>query len=530
MKRSLSLLVVGALLATTGLTACTDSTPADPTLDKYLLNGTYRPSIIVDPGTLDPHMSMNMGALELSSLAYDTIVGTDADGQILPQLATTWEVKEFEASFEIRGGITCSDGSKMDAETIAHNINWLGATNNSSPYLGTMVPEGISAVADPDTNTVYVDLTQQFPFLLSALAHVPMVCEAAINERSQLASHTLGSGPYVLSEAVPQDHYTYERRGGYDWGPNGARSDEPGMPKLIVVKVIPYESVGIDQLITGEVNTAASSGGGIEKAVEAGLQAVDVDSIIGNTWFNQAEGRPTAELAVRTGLTKALDYDALTKLITNDQGSRATTMTIVPPVGCHYDAVTSNFPAYDPTGVAATLEQAGYKQLEDGFYARDGQVLTIEFVFDSNLGDAGNAAADKAVEQWLAAGIKVNANSKSTNDITELLFTGGEWDVVWEPINLNYPDQMVGFFSGPGVDENGSNFSGVSNEEYEEHVTEAMSKTGESACDEFAKAEASLIRNIDYLVWAQSPNKIFYDKVEFDYAGRTIATSIRLLK
>ncbi len=31
-----------------------------------------------------------------------------------------------------------------------------------------------------------------------------------------------GTGPYELTEAVPGDHYTYQIRDGYTWGPNGA--------------------------------------------------------------------------------------------------------------------------------------------------------------------------------------------------------------------------------------------------------------------------------------------------------------------
>ncbi len=49
-------------------------------------------------------------------------------------------------------------------------------------------------------------------------------------DRASLASATSGTGPYVLTEAAPGDHYTYAVRDGYAWGPDGATTDTEGMP------------------------------------------------------------------------------------------------------------------------------------------------------------------------------------------------------------------------------------------------------------------------------------------------------------
>ena len=47
-----------------------------------------------------------------------------------------------------------------------------------------------------------------------------------------------GTGPYELTEAVPGDHYTYQIRDGYTWGPNGATTAEEGMPDTVVMKIV----------------------------------------------------------------------------------------------------------------------------------------------------------------------------------------------------------------------------------------------------------------------------------------------------
>ena len=529
MTRSLSIFVLLGLVATAGLAGCTaNSGPANPDDGKYVINGTYVPTIVTDPGSLDPQMAATPGAFELSGLAYDSIVGVDAGGNIVPQLAKSWEVKEYEASFEINDGITCSDGSEMTAETIVHNINWISTSSNSSPYLGTFVPEGISAVADPNTNTVYVDLSQPSPFLLTLLANVPMVCEAGLADRAHLASHTLGSGPYVLAEAVPMDHYTYERRDGYTWGPGGARTDSPGQPKIINVKIVSAEATALNMLINGDVNMATGFTVDTTRADEAGLNSIEIPSNLGNTWYNQNEGRPTQELAVRLALTQAVDLDELAKVITGGKGSGAKAMSVNPPAACSYDSVTGNIPAYDPAASVATLEEAGYVRGDDGF-SRNGEPLAIEFAYDSTMGSAADAAAELAVKQWREVGFTVTANAKTTSEVSELVFSDGNWDVVWEPINLDSPDQMISFFSGATAEDNGANFSAIINQEYDDYITAGMSKTGEAACADFELAEASLFKNVNYLLWAQQTNKIYLNKAEYVYVGRTQATSLRLL-
>ena len=43
-------------------------------------------------------------------------------------------------------------------------------------------------------------------------------------------SGTDGTGPFVLEEAVPNDHYTFRARDDYTWGPDGATTDVARLP------------------------------------------------------------------------------------------------------------------------------------------------------------------------------------------------------------------------------------------------------------------------------------------------------------
>jgi len=531
----MSFLAVFALAATAGLAACSGNTGGTTGGDttsgagNYVIDGTVTMSQVSDPGALDPQMSIVSGVFDMTFYAYDSIVGIDPTGKVLSQLAKSWTYEGTTAVFTLNSGITCSDGSALTAQTVADNITWLEDPTNASPFLGTFLPVGITAAADTTANTVTLTLAQPAPFLLQTLANVPIVCDAALHNRDQLQAATLGSGPYQLTEAVPNDHYTYTRRDGYTWGPDGATTATPGLPKTIVVKIVPNESTEVNLLLSGDVNVATTVGPDAERARAAGLASIPVPAILGLTWYNHADGHPTSDPAVRQALTQAVDFDQLAKVITGNVGSRATQLAVIPPAPCNFDAVTGNLPTYDSAAAGATLEAAGYTKGADGMYAKNGQPLTVSFLYDSTLATAGQSAAELAMQQWQAAGITVQMNSYDSAQMSGILFGTGDWDMVWEPINVNSPDQMTSFLSGPGVADGGANFSLIDNADYTAGITQAFTQTGDAACSAFQTAESALYKASDIVAWAVRPNDIFLNKVEYVYVGKTQVTSLRVL-
>ena len=71
-----------------------------------------------------------------------------------------------------------------------------------------------------------------------------------------LATKTDGTGPYALTQAVSNDHYTLTKHAGYTWGPNGATTSAAGLPDTINVKIIPNETTAANLLLSGQLNAA----------------------------------------------------------------------------------------------------------------------------------------------------------------------------------------------------------------------------------------------------------------------------------
>jgi ABC-type dipeptide transport system, periplasmic component len=355
-----------------------------------------------------------------------------------------------------------------------------------------------------------------------------MVCDAGLADRSLLASETYGTGPYVLTDAVANDRYAYEVREGYTWGPDGASTDEEGIPAGVELRIVPNETTLANLLLSGEVN--AGSVLGPDAARLESLFSVENRAVTGEQWFNHAPGNVTADLVVRTALTQALDLDELANVITSGEGERATQLAVVEPATCQGGDFTDALPAFDPEGAADALEQAGWTEGSDGVRERDGQSLSISFIHDSALGSGGAAAAELAVAAWTEIGVEVNVSTLPTDELAEILFGGGSWDVVWEPLNVNSPDQVVGLISGPSPADGGSNFASIVNDAYDEGIAEAMNLIGTDSCDAWFAAEEALVANLDVLPFANTVQSLYGSGAEFRWPGTIDPTSIRLTR
>lgn len=487
---------------------------------------TFTYSTVADPGALDPQASAVSALFQLSRFAYDTLVGLDADGEIVSQLATDWNVDGTTVTLTIGEGITCSDGSEFTAETAAANIDWIADPENQSPFLGSFLAPVASTAVDGDTLTM--ELAAPAPFVLEGLANVFMVCDAGLADRDQLTSATLGTGPYVLTEAVPNDHYTYEVNPDYAWGPDGQTTQVAGLPSTVTARVIANETTSANLVLNGEINAATILGPDAQRLEGAGLFSQTAEALTGEQWYNQNSAHPTSDPVVRMALTQALDLTELQGVLTGGTGGPAQRLAVVPPSACTYDSVSGNVPAQDVDGAAAALDEAGWVEGADGVRAKDGVPLSLTFLYANTLGSGGTAAAELAVQQWEAIGIQVSAVQNDSTALTGAIFGTGAWDIAWVPLNVNNPDQVTGFVSGPAAPE-GTNFAAIQNADYEAGVAEAMGMLGTDGCETWQAAEEALFQAADVVPFANSVITTFGNGAEFVLVDNIVPLSIRML-
>jgi peptide/nickel transport system substrate-binding protein len=491
-------------------------------------DGTFTFAVSSDPGNLDPQGSAFNINFQLAQFAYDNLINENGKGELMSGLASSWKANGTKVTLTMQKNVTCSDGSKFTANDAAQNIDYVTDPKNKSPFLGVFIPAGAKAKADEAAGTVTITLAKPAPFVLDGLANLPMVCAKGMADRKSLASKTDGTGPYVLTQAVSGDHYTYARRAGYTWGPGGASTSTPGMPKTIVVKIVQNETTAANLLLSGGLTAATILGADSQRLQQAGLFEVDVNAVAGEMWFNQQSGRPGADPAVRQALTSALDLDQAAKVLTSGRGGPGTEFAALPPVACPGNSVKPALPAHDLDKAKQELDAAGWKVGSDGTRSKDGKPLTINFIYNNASGPAASSAAELATQAWSQLGAKVTAKGQDETGMNNALFSSGNWDVAWVQLNVSSPDQLVPFLSGP-VPPNGTNFAHINNSQYTQLVTKASTENGSAGCPDWLMAEEDLVRAADVIPFANQVTPTFGKNVSFQIAGALVPTSIRML-
>jgi peptide/nickel transport system substrate-binding protein len=515
----LGLVLAGALAATSGGGGADTARAAG--------GGTFTMTLSADPGNLDPQSQASSALFQASQFAYDALLAmSPEDGSIQSRLATDWSVDGTQVQLTLAEGITCSDGSPLTASDVVANLDYVANPDNQSPFGGVYYPLGATAVADDAARTVTITLAAPAPFVLNGLSDLPIVCAAGMADRASLASASSGTGAYVLSEAAPGDHYTYTIRDGYTWGPNGAGTDAAGMPDTVVLRIVENPATAANLVLTGDVNAAIVTGPDAQRLDQEGLFVAQTEVLLGEMWFNHAEGRSTSDPAVRMALTRGVDLAQLQQVLSAGQGSAATTFAVLAPVACPGDSISPVLPAFDAAAAGQALDDAGWVAAEGGIRAKDGQPLSVTFLHDTSAGPAGQAAAELATQQWTALGVQVVDKAQTGNATMETLFATGDWDVAWIALNVSSPDQLVPFLSGSSP---GNNFGWIANADYDAGVQAASAMQGTEGCPTWLEAESSLVAAADVVPFANQLVKTFGNGAEFVISGSLIPTSIRMV-
>ncbi|WP_053207445.1 ABC transporter substrate-binding protein [Jiangella muralis] len=527
-RRKVALVAALTLL----LAACGGSGGDDPSEAggnaEPVLDGTFATSVTADPGNLHPHLTVLAATRAIDNYLYDKLVYFTVDGEELPWLAESWDVTPTTVTYTLRDGVTCSDGSPLTATDVAANFQFVVDEANVSPVRGVLIPGDMTATADDAARTVTLTVPAPDPFLLQSTGELFIVCKSGLDDPSLLEEGGVGTGLFELTEVVRDDHYTFQRRDDYTWGPDGATATEPGTPATVNIRVIANESTAANLLLSGELN-AVSVVGPDRQRLEQDYDDLTMRGVVGELFLNQAAGQPGADDAVRAALAQALDYDELMSVITGGYGQRSESLAIIDPLVCRYDAVDANLPEQDAEAAAAALDEAGWTAGSDGVRAKDGARLELELIYNSTRGDTTAAAAELIASTWTELGVAATTRGLPPTEYNEVVFGTGSWGAALLPVNLRLPSQMVPFLSGPAPADGGVNLASIDNPDYVAAVAEAMTLPGQEGCDTWQAAEEALLAQNDVLLFADETIPLFVDGVTAERGGDgLIPATIRL--
>jgi peptide/nickel transport system substrate-binding protein len=287
-----------------------------------------------DNKTVDPAYINDTPARLIGRAIYDTLVDVDAQGNIIPVLAESWETPDPKTYvLHLKQGLKFTDGTQFNAEAVKFNIDRHLDPRTASKQRGTLL--SVDTIEAVDTYTVRFTLKSPYAaFLSTFFDRVGFIASPTALQKwgdKDYGLHPVGAGPFQLVDYKPDQQYVVERNPDY-W--------DKGKPYLdgITWKDIPVDATRLTELRSG----------GAHMAEDLPLQ--DVERMRGMSEFHLSERAGArfyrsrwnmddqfgSSLEFRQVLNWLIDRDAIHKAVFFDTGA----------IG--YDPFLPGTPFYDP--------------------------------------------------------------------------------------------------------------------------------------------------------------------------------------
>ncbi|MEX2045559.1 MAG: ABC transporter substrate-binding protein [Chloroflexota bacterium] len=375
-------LVLGACAGTPGTGTTGGTATGSPGAAAANHGGTITFGLENDVSNLDPMMSGLFVDRNIHYAMYDSLVRVDNKGNIIPWLAEKWTTTDEgkTVTFNLRQGVKFHDGSVFDAAAVKWNLERYINTKGSL-RVGDLASVASVSVVDPAT--VRLSLKAAFSPLLGALVDRAgmMVSKAVVDAAGAdftLRPFKAGTGPFILTEAVKNDHYTLERNPDW-WGKDAAGNKLPFLDKIIV-KPILEPDVRLTNLRTGDVQVLNGLAGKDVPAVKADptltyqeVGAFNFDSMIPN----RSKGFMFEDARLVRAVAMALDRDELLAK-GPAQGVGLAGWGPISPAHFAFDANFKPWPKADPEGAKKLVAEVGKGPLKFEFLVSSGNAAILQ--------------------------------------------------------------------------------------------------------------------------------------------------------
>lgn len=349
--------------------------------------GTLRIATGTDTGTLDIHALSHANVQWLGRLLFDNLVYLDDKGNITPWLAKSWEISPDGKTytFHLRDGVTFSDGTPFDAEAVRANLEHMRDPRTKSPLAAAYIAPYVDGRI-VDRLTFEAHLREPYGPFLNVLAQswLGLISPRQIaSDPAGIATHPIGSGPFVLESYVRQQGLKFKRRDDYDWAPDYVGHKGPAYLSAVQVDIVPEALVRYTGLAGGQYALLADAPPQNARAIRADPKLI-FDSRIrtGLPWrgigFN-LDREPFKDVRVRRALALAIDRDAITHSVFF--GEVLPTTVFLARNTRFYDPAFANVLRYDPAAANRLLDEAGWTGRDaEGFRTRQGVRLGAEML------------------------------------------------------------------------------------------------------------------------------------------------------
>ena len=356
-----------------------------------------------------------------------------------PWIAEKWTVSPDGKSYDfvIREGVTYSDGTALDVESVKRNLEWqIKGDPGNAVSANPIFPKEAAITTDAATRTVTVTLPKAYAPFLGVLSNWSsgLVADKTIKatrEKQLKFENLIGSGAFTVTEETYGKKYVLTARKEYRWAPQSWENQGAAYLDTVTIVPVQEDSVRLGTLKSGQGDLLRYIQPSEEKALDAAGFHVVARSGVGlvNQWALRQVAPIVQDVNVRRAIQHGIDREALVKdLYTKNWGAAK---SLLSPGTLGYKDKSAQF-AFDPEQSAKLLDESGWTTKDDaGYRTKDGKRLVIETyidVFDTTARGLFQAIQAQLKEIGIELDIKETDYSsygtKATGPTTAALRTG----------------------------------------------------------------------------------------------------------
>lgn len=342
------------------------------------------------PSTLLWHQVRAVHEIAFSSYTQETLMKYDGNGNPQPFLLESMEGDNEKKvwTLKVKKGIKFSDGSDLNAEVVAWNLNIYKEKGILSGSFYSAMDK--AEVVDDYTVAVHMkEWDSLFPYTLARSCLIASKVAYDTYGEDYLAEHPIGTGPFILDKWERDVSLKYVKNPNY-W---------QGEPNVDGVEVVIYanELVAQAAMEAGELDAMATTNYNLvsqmaNSSTKYEINAASLATSAYTLCFNSSDPEdPFYDPKVRQAVSYAIDSKAIVDTLMNGYGA-VSNQWCLPGSEFYNDEIEGQ--PYDPEKAKAMLAEAGYP---NGFET----MLTV-----SNV-TAYTDVCQIIVEQLSKVGVKV---------------------------------------------------------------------------------------------------------------------------
>ena len=488
--------VTGAVLALSG---CATSPSAVNSATDTAPSLTW--GLAISPRSLFAPSNYSQDGSSVMSLIQSQLLNISNEGKLEAGVASEWEAVDSTTYRYTIGKAVFSNGDEVTAEDVAFSLN-LQLDPKVASQEGGLFSNVDSVTYKGDVVTVKLkkadSLWQFLPASITGYVYQKKSVEASLATYGTPETLPIGSGPYMVSEFVPDSQVVLVRNPKFV-------GDKPKYDK-ITFKIIPDPQTMLLAMSTGEIDGTFSVP---SASIDLWKAAANVSTFSGLRWTGltlDMTQAPYSDIHVRKALYYATDRKAIVDGLLGGLGTVSTT-------------------ANDPSIFAAALDKgivdSSYEQIETFSYDvnKAKQELAMSSVpdgFDLTLNVPQSAVLEaicQAVKaDWAKIGVNVTLN---------LMQGGPRFQIIMDhapnlgvQIISNTPDapdsaQMAWqYYSSEQAVQNGNNSSNLRDPKVDALITEAQASTdSEKGAQLVLEAQIAAAKSVPSIpiAWGQYP-------------------------